>query len=89
MKVTIKITDTLPTTTTYSKDVKTRIVADVTDVEFTPGLTASFLRALADEIAPLKVNPEPMIHRTWNPLSPTPPRPQDQWTITCINEATA
>ena len=35
---------------------KTEVVADCADMEFTPSLTASFLRALADEIDPRKTH---------------------------------
>lgn len=55
MKVTIRITDERPKLSSQfrtTSETETHTVVECEDVEFTSGLTASFLRAIANEINP-------------------------------------
>ena len=56
MKLTIKLTDEVREVQMYGQSDKTRTetIVEVEDIIFTRSLTASFLRALADEIDPPK-----------------------------------
>lgn len=61
MKITIRVTE--DATNRYGTITGERVVIDCSDQTFTPTLTANFLRALADEIAPRRrdVEGEPVL----------------------------